>query len=122
MKKSIRKLGFNMALKSSSKFQVGAVVFKKNILSAGFNQKKSHPLLKRIGNKFMVGIHAEIHACIGLSPDQMEGASIFVIRLKQTGEVGLAKPCGMCQAFLRDMGFKDAYFTTDSGKIERIKF
>ena len=120
-KKAVHRIAINMALKSPSKFRVGAVVFKKNILSAGYNQRKTHPLLSKIGNQFMKGLHAELHACIGLDAEQMEGASIYVVRLKLDGSIGLAKPCKMCQTYLREVGFKTAYYSTNSAEIGCIK-
>lgn len=99
--------------------QVGAVIYRgKRVLATGFNS------LDRGTNKCQVRIPgrmcAEVAAilkCIRQSPDMLEGASIFVCRLKRDGTIGLAKPCHTCQNLIDKVGIKNISYTLDNGEI-----
>jgi len=107
-----------MAKKSTSKFRLGAVLAKRNdILSCGFNQmKKTHPLQQRyhIGEGIL-GLHAEVHACIGIPAADLLGAEMFVARILRDGSVAMAMPCATCCRFMSHVGIVKVTFTTGTG-------
>ena len=113
-------LAESMALKSDSRFRLGAVlVRKRRIISAGFNQmRKTHPIMqshaKDLG--WTVGLHAEVHACLGVAPRLLEGSDVYVVRIKANGETAMAKPCSFCARFLSEVGIRAAHFTTSDGQ------
>lgn len=122
------RLALNMARKSQcSGFKVGACLARgKSIFSVGVNQVKSHPMAyrrkqARVKGSWRYGLHAEVHACLGLDTSQLQGASIYVVRVKKDGTLGMAKPCIRCQEFLRAVGVKRAYYSTNDGEIEVLK-
>ena len=43
------------------------------------------------------------------------------MRLNNSGEFRLAKPCQMCTSLIKYVKLKNIYFTTSEGKIEKIK-
>jgi deoxycytidylate deaminase len=107
-------LAISMARKSVSKFRLGAVLAKrKRIISAGFNNmRKTHPFHK---DEYSLGLHAEIHACIGVSADELEGSSIYVARLLRDDSLALAKPCKVCLRFLLSVGISRVFYSTNEG-------
>ena len=112
------RLALTMAQKSTSKYRLGAVVVKRGkTVSTGFNQmKKTHPLMNRLNPAFTMGIHAEIHACLGLSRIDLMDSDIYVARIFKDGTPALAKPCAVCQKFLTSVGISEVYFTTGDSR------
>lgn len=106
------RVALTMARKSQSKYKIGACLVKgRRIISAGYNQTKSHPLLRKLKNPYITGLHAEMHASIGVEAEILVGCSIYVVRLRRDGHQGLARPCKECQNFLSQAGIRKAYYT-----------
>jgi len=121
---SIVKLAETMAKKSASKtYPMGAVIFnKKRIISAGYNQSgKTHPMMLQMNNPYIMGLHAEMHACIGVNPDDLKRASICVVRLRKNSKYGLAKPCMKCLVFLTEVGIRKVIYSTNNSTFETLK-
>jgi len=119
-KHPLHNLAMSEALKSSCEFRLGAVVFKgrKHILAVGHNHRRTHPLAKCIREDESEAntTHAELDALIGCRwYDSVQGASIFVARLRADGSAGTARPCDQCQNILRETGIKRMYYTTGNG-------
>ena len=107
-------LAVRTAYRSESKFRLGAVLVKKNrVLSWGINKMdKSHPVQQEYSDvPFLTGLHAEIHSCIGLHQEDLEGSSIYVARLLKNGKTALALPCDGCQRFMKVCGVREAFYT-----------
>lgn len=117
------RVALTMARKSQYKtFKVGACLARgRRIISAGYNQSKTNPLTLRLQNKLIMGLHAEMHACLGVDPKSLKGASIYVVRIRRSATIGLAKPCKECQRFLREVGVKKAYYTETGGDLSSFK-
>jgi len=120
MNKRHFELAARTALKSRSKFRLGSVLARRTrVISVGWNDMyKSHPIMDRYkerGISYTLGLHSEIHACIGVPTSDLIGAEIYVYRIKRNGSPGLARPCRICTSFLRNMGISMAYFSTDEG-------
>lgn len=106
-----------MAKKSLSRYQLGAVVVKDGTaVGVGFNwMGKSHPIMKEFDvcrDERILGLHAEIHACLKVDKKDLKGAEIYVARLKKDGTHGMAMPCTVCQKFLKSRGVAKVIFTT----------
>lgn len=118
-------LASSMAIKSVSKFRLGAVLVKKGrVISTGFNMMgKSHPIMQRYLGKsdFTLGLHAEVHACIGVAAEDLLGAELWVCRLHRNGNMAMARPCRVCQRFLIDVGVKRVYYSNNLGQVECLK-
>ena len=113
-----------MALKSPSRFRLGAVLVKKhNIISTGFNlMRRTHPISSKYNVKsWSIGIHAELHCTIGLSMNELQGSSMYIYRILKNGQPANSKPCKMCQHFLADVGVKKAHYSLGEGKFGTIK-
>lgn len=107
------RIALTMAEKSGHCHQIGACLAKgRRVISAGYNQvNKSHPLAQRLNYPIKQMLHAEQHACVGVYPSNLIGASIYVVRLCRNGTIGLSKPCLMCQNFLAQKRIRKIYYT-----------
>ena len=118
-------LASNMAKKSShfSGYQLGAVIHRgKRIISTGYNQSKSHPGVKQFESQsnLLRGLHAEMHATVGV--DNLQSASLTVVRIRKDGSFGLAAPCRECRKFLAIRGINSVYFSTGNGQeLKKLK-
>lgn len=99
------------------------LVYKNEIISVGYNQKKSHPFQKHFGkNEEAIFLHAETAAIVNAIKthdlETIKKSSMYVLRLKKVGKSpilvqGLAKPCIGCQRALAQFDISDVYYTTD---------
>lgn len=113
---------FNLARSLSKKsdhdtYRLGCVIFrKKQIISVGYNQVKTHP---KSPHPFH-SIHAEFHAILGVSPADLKNSSAFVYMEKKNGIIGRARPCPCCAKMLAQLGISKVYFTDSDGSIGDI--
>lgn len=118
-------LAIAMAQKSTDRFRLGAVlVRRKRPISVGFNQmRKTHPLMERHqrARGYTIGLHAEVHACLGVAPRDLMGADIYVARILRDGRLGIARPCRYCQRFLAAVGVRRAYYTDRTGGLRSME-
>lgn len=119
MKSNYMSLALSMARKSVSRYRLGAVVVKgRKVVSTGYNQmSKTHPMMQRFNRdtEYLPRIHAEIHSCLGVPAGDLNGADVYVGRIFKNGNPALAKPCIICERFLRSVGVDKVYYSTDTG-------
>jgi deoxycytidylate deaminase len=115
-----------MAEKSTSRFRLGAVLAKKNrVLSTGFNDmRKTHTIMQKynLDKSWAPGLHAEVHACLGMSMSDIEGSDLYVVRILKDSHLAMAKPCRVCHKFILDVGIRRVYYSfSDEGwnELER---
>ena len=125
-----RKVAENSTYKQ---FHIGAIiVYKGNVVSTGYNSRKTHPIQKKYNRKYRYFndsdkpiedmLHAEISSlvnipyCVDQNIDYSQ-AKIYIYRIcpGKRLKMGLCRPCPACFAALRDKGFKKVYYTTDDG-------
>lgn len=131
--------GFNWAKEASlnSNFHQhhlgAALVYRGSLLATGFNSNKTSPIQKKFNRErnFDVeasyavnSLHAEC-ACLNkvkyLDID-FSKANLFIYREWKNGVKAMAKPCAACMAFIKKLGIKDIYYTTNDGwAYERIE-
>ena len=114
-----------------AKIHVGCIaVYQGNIIGIGYNSNKTHPR-QRYYNRFrsqdksfVPKLHAEI-SCINSIQHlniNFPKVKLYVYRLRNDREHGLARPCPSCMAAIKDIGIRDIYYTTNSGfAYERIE-
>jgi deoxycytidylate deaminase len=96
--------------------KVGASIFYKGrCIKVGWNKKKSHPECPTKHSQ-----HAEFNACIGLDKSYLSKCILYVVRLTSNGELGIAKPCEICEKFILSMNIKRVYYTNRNGQIEQL--
>lgn len=117
-------LAAKIALKSKSKFRLGAVLARRTkVISVGWNNmEKTHTLMekyRRYRVSYTVGLHSEVHACLDVSRDEIIGSEIYVVRIRKDSSFGIAKPCQICTRVLHHMGVVVAYYSTEDGYGEQ---
>jgi len=118
-------LAVRTAFKSNSKFRLGAVLAKRNIvLNTAVNKmNKTHPTQQRYSEKdFSVGQHAELRCCIGVPLADLERSTLYVARVLKNGTPALSKPCPGCESFLRDYKIRKVFYTVSRGVIDCVEF
>jgi deoxycytidylate deaminase len=123
--KQLQKHASNISRYSQYKFKLGAVLFKgSKILSTGFNTNKTHP---KVMKYFKHGrVHAEFDCLLHADPNDIVGASIYVLRMNKQGETVIAKPCPMCAKMMKEFGVEEAFWSTsespfyDSASIDDL--
>ena len=98
------------------------------VLSVGYNSRSNTGLQNRFKtNKFCNSIHAEVDSILNVRRKiDLTNSKIYVVRRLRTDtaekhNVGLAKPCSMCQAILYNYGIKRAYYTIDNNSFGVMK-
>jgi len=116
------KLAVKEANKSEYYQKVGAVIVKKKIvLSKGHNcphksRRKLHPRFQQWPDS----IHAEVDAILKARTN-LKNASIYVIRVGSNNKLLLAKPCKYCMAYLKYVGIRKVFYSTDEYPYIKIK-
>lgn len=111
---------------------VAAVVYKNQIISYGFNSKKSHPFVIPFQkNKDAIYLHAETDAIKNalkmVSVEQLSKCDLYVIRAKQTSPTnktmvyGISKPCNGCSKCINTFGLRSVIYSTDVGELVKVK-
>jgi tRNA(Arg) A34 adenosine deaminase TadA len=97
---------------------------KKDLISLGFAQMKSHPFQSRFGvNSDAIFLHAETDAIRNalnvIDVDDLALASLYVCRVRRDGIRGLAKPCIGCHRAIATFNLKNTYYSlSDSFECE----
>lgn len=102
----IKSLAEKLAMKSQVRHKMSAVIYnKKGVINTGYNRWLYKGTRKRAYGKY--SIHAEIDCMLGVSKQEMIGASIYIYR--QRGN--LAKPCLHCMHQLIKNGVTNIYWS-----------
>ena len=92
------------------------VVYKKQILSVGWNRKKSHPMMSRFSYKeHQIYLHAEVDALIRAinqyGNEILKESDLYVLRTTKAGNVADSKPCSGCTDVINAFGIKNVYWS-----------
>jgi deoxycytidylate deaminase len=104
-------------------YKIGATIYKgKRIYSSGHNAIRSNRIHSKYKN-FAQAYHAEQAAFINYKGNwnNLSGANILIIRINQSGNINLAKPCQMCYHLIQFVGIKWIYYSNHHGEIVREK-
>lgn len=104
-----------------------ALVLKRDIISLGYNQMRTHPLQSQFSkNNHAIYLHAEINAIASalnhIDKKELRKASLYVARVKRSGPDaddwvdGLACPCSGCASAILAFGISRVIHTTDSNE------
>ena len=114
-----------------SKFNVyhlGCIAVVKNkIISSSPNKLKTHPLQKvydsyrefncRSEPRNMHSIHAEI-ACLNALRYQninYKEIELYIVRVRRDGNLGMARPCVACSQYIKSLGIRKIFYSTNFG-------
>ena len=102
--------------------RIGCIITDKRgrIVSTGINQRKTHPMQSRFSkmvNREKHFLHAEIAALVKC---RKHPHTMYIGRLKKDDTAGLARPCPVCMAAIKEAGVKVIIYTTEGGALEQI--
>ena len=91
-----------------------------SVLSVGFNSLKLNRFIENslvqanMHGMHHLGTHAEVDAVLKIRAKvDLTGTKIFVARVRPGGELGMAKPCRLCQHILGRYGVVRAVYSID---------
>jgi len=108
-----------------------AIVYQNNMLTIGYNQTKTHPLMAYYSkNHHAVSLHAEVdaikNALYTLNVEQLNDCTLYIARARKDPTIfttvkgkrkdvcGEAKPCAGCMRAIVAFGIKKVIYTTDT--------
>ena len=101
-----------------------------SILSVGYNSLTANAFVRNSTLRAScfdmdhVGQHAEVHAVLkARAKTDLRKAKIYIARIRPRGQLGLAKPCKICQHVLGRYGLHRAVYSIDDDTfgVLRIK-
>lgn len=104
-----------------------------NVLSVGFNKPGMNSFVQHFQNitkqRWCSTTHAEQDAILRVRNSiDLTCSKIFVVRIRKEksplGNMGLARPCPICQEVIRQYGIKRAYYTisdTEYGVLNVVR-
>lgn len=106
-------------LSNSHTYKVGAALLKNGKpISTGWNR---YSMPKWSFRRKIPTRHAEIH-CVGkISEGSVCGCILFIVRIKNNGELGYSKPCNECFNKLKKLNLKDIYYINKIGILTSMK-
>jgi deoxycytidylate deaminase len=107
-------LTYKKTFESTHKMPMAAIIARGNrVISFGVNKRKTHTSQKLThpNRNTLQHLHAELDAIIGVEKDQLEGSTIYVCRRLRNGDVGISRPCAMCQKLIEAAGISLVYFS-----------
>jgi deoxycytidylate deaminase len=115
--------------KCSDQKVAAIIVSKNNVVSVGFNQDKSHPMVAYYQyNDWCENLHAEASAIINalrqIGRRRLAKCDMYVCRAKVVDgkyQWGFSKPCKNCQNFLKSYPVRNVYYSSEvTGVYEKI--
>lgn len=93
-----------------------ALIIGNQIVSVGRNKLKSHPLQKQFGkNDKCIFLHSEVDCIINalrhVEVDDLNRATLYILRLNNRGQRGNSAPCSGCLKAIIHFGIKNVVTT-----------
>jgi len=97
-----------------------AFILKRNkIITIGKNSKKTHPINQKYGYFQGTGLHAEACAVIRSGNVDHSKHTLVTFRIDRNENVAMGKPCEHCQKLLKDVAFKEVYYSNELGEFQK---
>lgn len=108
-------------------FHVTFVTKKSKVLAIGINNYRRNLDAKKWGeykplkndqtSNYYPAIHSEISALIKLGREDCSDLDFFNIRIGNTNDIMISKPCLNCQRVLRQVGYKNVYYFNENKRV-----
>ena len=121
------KFAYKKALESTHHTQKIAAVLAcgPRIINVGINIKKTHAQQSRrraaLGT-YGCSIHAEVNAILPFLNEDLSDFTLYVARRLKNGDVGMARPCVVCQKMISDHKIKKVVYTIGRINSDVFKF
>jgi deoxycytidylate deaminase len=104
------------------------ILDRNRIISIGMNSTKTHPLNLKYNyvnkdNKSIsdiVGTHAELNAVIRLGEEDCSRLTLINSRINRNNMLDYSAPCSGCSDMIKQLNFKNVYFSNAQGKFDKI--
>lgn len=97
-------------------FHCAFILKKARLVAIGVNQFKSHPRMLDFAylphNTF---IHAELSVVLKSKLDDFSNCKMIVLRINNNNQLDYSKYCGGCTSVVKQLGFKEAWYSTQKG-------
>ncbi len=103
-------------------FHTSFIVRKGKILAIGINQIKTHPKIRAYGYHSLCGLHSELDAALKLGLTDCSNLTLVNIRIDGQNKVNMSKPCRFCQRLIRDLNFKQVFYSNEHGEFEKYEY
>ena len=90
----------------------GSAVINASCNKQGFNSFGAKFRKKKWGT---ATLHAELGSILNVERRNTEGATVYVVRVNNSGETRLSKPCHMCESAMKHCGVKKVIYSTNNG-------
>ncbi len=98
-----------------------AAIFKKNeLISVGWNTRKTHPKTINFYPFSHKATHAEALAIIRGQLEDYSGHDLMVLRVNNNGEIDYSKPCQYCNKFIEWLGFDNIFYSGHNGELIKL--
>lgn len=109
------------------RYKLGCVaVIKNSIIALSSNKLKTHPIQAewdkyrnfncRSDPQNIHSLHAEIACLSSIKQDiSFKDVELYIVRLLKNGEFGMARPCASCYQYIKHLGIKKIYYSTNYG-------
>lgn len=111
---------FNLLKKEVAKAELigpsrhaAAIVHGNDVLSIGFNKRKTHPLMRQFQHSpYKLYLHAEIDAISKVKDKSLlRHSELYVLRLSRGNNVLISEPCQTCKNAIEYFGIKQTHWT-----------
>jgi deoxycytidylate deaminase len=103
----------DLAIRAAKKSQhpdhrLGSVLVRGNkVISFGFNELKTHT---KSPSPYR-SIHSEFATILGLDKAEIDGSTMYIVRLRKDNSLGMAKPCIYCRKMLLSLNVSDIIYS-----------
>lgn len=97
-----------------------AAIFRKKLISIGFNTNKGDPKGADFYPWTNYGAHAEFRAIQRAKGRDLTNTELYILRLDNNGRLNNSYPCQYCLNYLRNIGFKRIFYTTFEGAWKQL--
>lgn len=98
------------------------------IVSVGYNKKSTNGFVEHFADlvrgerDYCLSTHAEMDAVLkARGKTDLRGCKLYVVRIKPSGGLGMAKPCEICQHIMYNYGIRRAYYSIDDEEYGVMK-
>jgi deoxycytidylate deaminase len=105
-------------------FHVAGIFKKQELVSVGFNTRKTHPKTIKFYPSFKHdnATHAEMLAVIRGRLEDYSGHDLIVVRIDNNYNVNLSAPCQHCANLIKTLNFNKIYYSDSHGNIQEFLF
>lgn len=108
-----------LSYKSTCQHRLGCIIVRgTKVLGVGFNSLRTHTKSRTMGQT----IHAELSAILNTGERILDNCVVYLFRQKKNGTTGIAKPCKICEAYLKELRVRKVYYTIDNNILIEEKY